>query len=160
MSGAHERAARRLAALQGEERDWILARLSAADAQRIRELLQPRPAAAAAALPEGASAADVCGALRDEPDWFVALVLARRRWPWDREVLARMEPARLEALGALAQRAREAATARACEAAMEVLAARLRELAPAPAAPSAFDDLLDGMLARGNLQREARGDGR
>jgi len=43
-----------------------------------------------------ASAADVAEALRDEPDWLVALVLAKRRWPWDSDYLARLEPARLE----------------------------------------------------------------
>ena len=172
MSGAYERAARRLAALTGEERDWILARLSRGDAQRVRDLMEPKPAAEplpvappardprqesnAHSLLEQASPADVSQALEQEPDWFVALLLAKRRWPWDREVLAAMEPARLDALGALAQDAREAAKTRACEAAMEVLAARLRELAPPPAAPSAFDDLLAGMLAGGGERGDAQ----
>jgi len=158
---AHERAARRLAALAGAERDWILARLARVDALRIGELMgrEPTPAAGrvqgapadAESTPESqvarAAAADVLQALRDEPDWLIALVLAQRRWPWDREVLNGLEPPRLEALAALARRAREAAKPRAGEAALGALAAKLHELAPAPQARSAFDDVLDGMTA-------------
>ena len=170
MSLAHQRAARRLAALSSTERDWILSRLSSADALHIRELMEPGPAPAPAAPPpappaeiastlpsappsapqsilEQAAADDVWQLLQEEPDWFIALILAKRRWPWDREVLARLDAARFEALGMLAWRAREGAKPRACEAAIEVLAARLRELAPPPPAPSAFDELLAGVLA-------------
>ena len=160
MTPAHEQAARRLAALTGEERDWVLARLASDDALRIRDLLEPRPAPAEPEPPppapvaadttpqsvlEHAAAADVSRLLQAEPDWFIALVLAERRWPWDRELLADLHPARVEELSVLAWRA-EGARPRAREAAIELFAAKLRELAPAPAAEtSAFDELVGRM---------------
>src|SRR5262249_28424265 len=152
-----------LAALTGPERDWVLARLDSEDALYIRELLEPRPAAPAEPEPpppapveidttpqsvlEHAAAAEVSRLLRAEPDWFIALVLAQRRWPWDRELLADLHPARVEELSVLAWRA-ESAKPRAREAALEFLAAKLREFAPAPApaaAASAFDELVGRM---------------
>ena len=175
MSDAHQQAARRLASLAGAERDWILARLPPAAALRIRELmepgsgpvqaeppvqadpppaptrLEPMPAAPVEtpstpqSILEHAAAADVSRLLQDEPDWFIALVLAKRRWPWDQEVLAGFGAARLEELSVLAWRAGEVAKPRACEAAVEALAAKLRGLVT-PAGPvSAFDELLARM---------------
>lgn len=41
MRPAHQDAARRLAALTSDERDWVLARLSSDDALGIRELMEP-----------------------------------------------------------------------------------------------------------------------
>lgn len=160
MIEAHQQAARQLAALTHAERDWVLARLPSEDALRIRELMEP---AAAPAEPEPvpappveppptpqsplelASAADVSRLLQDEPDWFIALVLARRRWPWDREVLASFDAARFDELGVLEWRASESAKPRACEAAIELLEAKLRELAAPPAAANAFDELVERM---------------
>ena len=162
MTPAHEQAARRLAALSGDERDWVLARLASDDALRIRDLLEPRPAPAAPEPPppapvvvdttpqsvlERAAAADVSLLLQAEPDWLIALILAQRRWSWDRELLADLHPARVEELSVLAWRA-EGAKPRAREAAIELLVAKLRELAPEPApaaAPSAFDELVGRM---------------
>ena len=162
MTPAHEQAARRLAALSGDERDWVLARLASDDALRIRDLLEPRPAPAAPEPPppapvvvdttpqsvlERAAAADVSRLLQAEPDWLIALVLAQRRWSWDRELLADLHPARVEELSVLAWRA-EGAKPRAREAAIELLVAKLRELAPEPApaaAPSVFDELVGRM---------------
>jgi hypothetical protein len=159
--GAHQQAARRLAALTQPEREWVLARLAAADALRIRELMEPASAPVPEPAPEPVATApapqsdeqilehatpdEVLRLLQDEPDWFIALVLARRRWPWDREVLASLDPARFEELGMLAWRAGEGAKARACEAAVGLLAAKLRERAAPPAAGSAFDELLARM---------------
>ena len=163
MSLALQNAVRRLAALTHAERDWVLARLAADDALRIREFMEP--AAAPAATPvepepvpappvppaapqsplELAGPADISRLLQDEPDWFIALVLARRRWPWDREVLASLDAARFEELGVLVWRASESAKPRACEAAIEILEAKLRELAAPPAAANAFDELVERM---------------
>ncbi|HJY75113.1 MAG TPA: hypothetical protein VKE95_00695 [Burkholderiales bacterium] len=164
MTPAHEQAARRLAALTGPERDWVLARLASDDALRIRDLLEPRPVPAEPEPPppvleveaepttpqsmlEHAAAADVSRLLQAEPDWFIALILAQRRWSWDRELLAALHPARVEELSVLVWRA-EGAKPRAREAAIERVAGKLRELAPAPApaaAPSAFDELVGRM---------------
>jgi hypothetical protein len=162
VTPAHEQAARRLAALSGDERDWVLARLASDDALRIRDLLEPRPAPAAPEPPppapvvvdttpqsvlERAAAADVSRLLQAEPDWLIALILAQRRWSWDRELLADLHPARVEELSVLAWRA-EGAKPRAREAAIELLVAKLRELAPEPApaaAPSVFDELVGRM---------------
>jgi hypothetical protein len=92
---------------------------------------------------EQAAAADVAKLLLEQPDWFVALVLGKRRWPWDRELLAGLEPAWAEELSVLVWRAGEGAKPRACEAAIGLLAARLREAAaPAPEPASAFDELV------------------
>lgn len=162
MSPAHEHAARRLAALTRDERDWVLARLSSDDALRIRELLEPGPAPVEAEPPpppapveaestpervlEQAAADDVAKLLLGEPDWFIALVLGKRRWPWDRELLAALHPARVDELSVLVWRAGEGAKPRACEAAIGMLAARLREAAaPAPEAVTAFDELVARM---------------
>jgi hypothetical protein len=166
VSPAHEHAARRLAPLTRDERDWVLARLSSDDALRIRELMEPGPdpvqvePPAAPPTPvaqeeaestpervlEQAAAADVAKLLLGEPDWLIALVLAKRRWPWDQELLAALHPARVDELSVLVWRAGEGAKPRACEAAIGMLAARLRELAaPAPQAVSAFDELVARM---------------
>ncbi|MFL6573096.1 MAG: hypothetical protein ACJ8G4_15170 [Burkholderiales bacterium] len=162
MTPAHQDAARRLAALTGDERDWVLARLSSDDALRIRELMEPGSAPVAAEPPprpapaeaestpervlEQAAADDVAKLLLGEPDWLIALVLAKRRWPWDRELLAALHPARVDELSVLAWRAAETAKPRACEAAIAMLAARLREAAaPVPQALSAFDELVARM---------------
>ena len=148
MTPTYEHAARRLAALTGAERDWVLARLSSDDALRLRELMEPRPAPVELELTperilEQAAAADVAKLLLEQPDWFVALVLGKRRWPWDRELLAGLEPAWAEELSVLVWRAGEGAKPRACEAAIGLLAARLREAAaPAPEPASAFDELV------------------
>jgi hypothetical protein len=181
MSPAHERAARRLAGLSAAERGWILARLAPADAVRIREAMEREPALAQpeaayevpaapapepgmreSATPESATpesrvargaAADILQVLRGEPDWLVALVLGKRRWPWDREVLNGLEPARVAALGEFSRRARDTVKPRACEASLAALAAKLQELAPAPPVRSAFDDVLDEMTAGAPAQR-------
>ena len=163
MSPAHEHAARHLAALTSDERAWVLARLASDDALRIRVLLErrsapveaeppppPAPPAAPESTPERvleqAAADDVAKLLLGEPDWLIALVLGKRRWPWDRELLAALHPARVEELSVLVWRAGEGAKPRACEAAIGMLAARLRELAaPAPEALSAFDQLVARM---------------
>ena len=165
-SAYYEHAARRLAALTSTERDWVLARLSSDDALRIREMMEPGPAPAEAEPPappppppapveveptperilEQAAADDVARLLLGEPDWFIALVLARRRWPWDRELLAALHPARVDELSVLAWRAGEGAKPRASEAAIGMLAARLREAAAPAAEPaSAFDELVARM---------------
>jgi hypothetical protein len=158
VNGAHQQAARRLAVLTHAERDWVLARLPSDDALRIREIMEPAAAApaepepvpeppAAPAVPQSplelATPADVSRLLQDEPDWFIALVLARRRWPWDREVLAGFDAARFDELGALVWRASESAKPRACETAIELLEAKVRELAAPPAAANAFDELVE-----------------
>jgi hypothetical protein len=157
VSAAYERAARRLAALPPAERHWVLGRLAPEDALAIRELMSPRPPAAqaeapreaapgpsasAASLLERASVADVAAALQEEPDWLLALVLARRRWPWDRGLLAGLNPLRLATLARLTRTAGEAAKPKACEAAIEGLAARLIERSPKPAPASAFEEVL------------------
>jgi len=137
----------------------VLARLSSEDALHIRELMEPRavPVLTEPAPPpapveadrtpervlERAAADDAAKLLLGEPDWFIALVLAKRRWPWDRELLAALHPARVDELSVLVWRAGEGAKPRACEAAIGMLAARLCELAaPAPEAASAFDELV------------------
>lgn len=168
MSTPHQLAARRLSALKGAERDWVLARLAAADALRIRELMEPGSAPAerdrdaeppppptppapsgAASTPERvleeAAAADVAKLVLGEPDWLIALVLGKRRWPWDRELLAALHPARVDELSVLVWRAGEGAKARACEAAIGMLAARLRELGAPAREASAFDEVLEKM---------------
>ena len=166
MSAAYEQAARQLATLTSAERDWVLARLSSDDALRLRELMEPRPAPVEAEPPpppptppapveaeltperilEQAGAADVVKLLLGEPDWFIALVLGKRRWPWDRELLAALHPARVDELSVLVWRAGEGAKPRACEAAIARLAARMGELvAPAPEPANAFDELVARM---------------
>ena len=169
MTAAYQHAASQLAALTSAERDWVLARLASGDALRLRELMEPGPAPVeaepptpppppppAAAPPEAApaperileqaAAPEVATLLLEQPDWFIALVLGKRRWPWDRELLAGLEPAWAEELSVLVWRAGEGAKPRACEAAIGLLAARLQELAaPAPQPASAFDEMLARM---------------
>ena len=166
MSAAYEQAARQLATLTSAERDWVLARISSDHALRLRELMEPRPAPVEAEPPpppppppvlveaeptperilEQAAVADVVKLLLGEPDWFIALALGKRRWPWDRELLAALHPARVDELSVLVWRAGEGAKPRACEAAIGLLAARLRDAAaPAPEPVSAFDELVARM---------------
>lgn len=154
MSAGHERAARKLAEMAGEDREWVLAQLAEPDRKRIRELMSREPRREPVALAEGsaegavehAGAGEVARALADEPDWFIALILARRRWPWDRELLKGLDPARVEALREITQSVREAARPRPGEEALAALAAKLRRIAPAPEPRSAFDDVLAGMI--------------
>ena len=152
MSGGCERAARRLAALSPADREWILARLSSEDVGRLRQAIAPaQPDPVSLDDPQGrvasASAADVARALRDEPDWLVALVLAKRRWPWDRDFLAGLGPARLEKLRNMAEASAAAPRPGACDLAVAALAGQLEGLAPAPAPRTVFDEVLAGMIA-------------
>jgi len=129
MNSGYERAARRLSGIAEDDRDWLLARLPEADRLRINELIErdesggqlnsPRESSSegSASTPEltvaAASAAEVARALRDEPDWLVALILAKRRWPWDADYLNDFEPARVEKLRDIARGVRETAPGRA-----------------------------------------------
>ena len=159
MTSAYERAAHRLSEFSEDDRDWILAQLPEADRLRITELMEredgQHPAQSrelAEPLQTGetkvarASAAMVATALLDEPDWLVALVLARRRWPWDRNYLGGIQPARLERLREIARIVRETAKPRACNEAVAALAAKLERLLAAPEVRTAFDDVLEGMM--------------
>jgi hypothetical protein len=160
MNPGYERAARRLSELSADDRDWILAQLPEADRLRISELIEredgersselresAEPAQTRETTVERASAANVAKALRDEPDWLVALVLATRRWPWDSDYLCGIEPARLERLREIAGAARETAKPRACNEAVAALAAKLERLPATPEPRTAFDDVLEGMMA-------------
>jgi hypothetical protein len=49
-----------------------------------------------------ANAAEVRRALAEQPDWAIALLLSRRKWPWTQEILRDLTPERLRALRALA----------------------------------------------------------
>ncbi len=164
MNSGHERAAHRLSGLAEDDRDWLLARLPEVDRLRINELIergdngaqmdppQESSSEGSASTPEStvaaASAAEVARALRDEPDWLVALLLAKRRWPWDRDYLNEFEPARLERLRDIARGVREIAKPRMCDEAVVALAMKLHRLTPAPEPRSAFDDVLAGIMAR------------
>ena len=104
MSNALRKAALTLAGLGARDRAWLLGRLQApereqiggllgelrdmrvpVDADLVRKLaLEPAPTATGLA---GADARAAMRALRDEPDWLVALVLRARAWPWSEEFL-------------------------------------------------------------------------
>src|SRR2546422_11465835 len=110
MNSGYEQAARRLSGLAEDDRDWLLARLPEVDRLRITELIErgesgpqvnpPRENSSedSASTPEStvaaASAAEVAGALRDEPDWLVGLILAKSRLPWGRGYPNEVEPGR------------------------------------------------------------------
>jgi hypothetical protein len=174
MNPGHERAARRLCGLSKDDRDWLLARLPDVDRLRINELIergengtrvdppQESPSEDSALTPEltvaAASAAEVAQALRDEPDWLVALILAKRRWPWDRDYLNDLEPARLERLREVARGVRETAKPRPCDEAVAALAMKLHRLTPAPEPRSAFEDVLTGIMARHEKTRDEGGE--
>ena len=170
MNSGYERAARRLSGLAEDDRDWLLARLPEVDRLRINELIErgessaqvdpplESPSEDSALTPEltvaAASAAEVAGALRDEPDWLVALILAKRRWPWDRDYLNEFEPARVERLRDIAGGVRETAKPRTCDEAVVALAMKLHRSTPAPEPRSAFDEVLTGIMARPEKTRD------
>ncbi len=170
MTSGYERAARRLSGLAEDDRDWLLARLPDVDRLRISELIergessaqvdlpQESPSEDSASTPEAtvaaASAAEVAGALRDEPDWLAALILAKRRWPWDRDYLNEFEPARVERLRDIARSVREIAKPRMCDEAVAALAMKLRRSTPAPEPRSAFDEVLTGIMDRPEKTRD------
>ena len=170
MNSGYERAARRLSGLAEDDRDWLLARLPEVDRLRINELIERGESSAqvdpplesspedSTLTPEltvaAASAAEVAGALRDEPDWLVALILAKRRWPWDRDYLNEFEPARVERLRDIARGVRETAKPRMCDEAVVALAVKLRRSKPAPEPRSAFDEVLTGIMARHENTRD------
>src|SRR3989442_9731078 len=109
MNSGYERAARRLSGLAEDDRDWLLARLPEVDRLRINELIErgessaqvdpplESPSEDSALTPEltvaAASAAEVAGALRNEPDWLRGLILPQRRRPWANDYLNEFEPA-------------------------------------------------------------------
>jgi hypothetical protein len=160
MSSGYEKAAEKLSGLTGEDRDWVLARLAETDRLRISELLEhveapaeedsgpevptTEPALSPETAVAKASAAEVARVLQAEPDWLVALILAKRRWPWYEDYLSRFEPARLERLHEMVRTVRESAKPRACDEATAALAAKLQ--APTPGPRAAFEDLLAGMI--------------
>ena len=106
MRNALRKAALTLAGLGERDRAWLLGRLHApereqvaglltelrdmrvqVDAELVRRLaLEPAPVERGLA---GADATAALRALRDEPDWLVALVLRARAWPWSEEFLRR-----------------------------------------------------------------------
>jgi hypothetical protein len=161
MISGYEKAAQMLSGLTGEDREWVLLRLAETDRLRIGELLEQVGAAAQqqdsapevptvepASSPEtavaNATAADVARVLQAEPDWLVALILAKRNWPWGEDYLSRFEPARLERLREMVGTVRESAKPRACDEATAALAAKLQ--APLPGPRNAFEDVLAGMI--------------
>ncbi len=170
MNSGYERAARRLSGLAEDDREWLLARLPEVDRLRIGELIEREESSAqvdpsrkspsedSASTPEStvaaASAEEVARALRDEPDWLVALILAKRRWPWDRDYLNEFEPARVERLRDIARSVRETAKPRMCDEAVVALAMKLRRSTPAPEPRSAFDEVLTGIMARHEKTRD------
>ncbi|TMG74312.1 MAG: hypothetical protein E6H75_12170 [Betaproteobacteria bacterium] len=170
MNSGYEQAARRLSGLAEDDRDWLLARLPEVDRLRITELIErgesgpqvnpPLESSSedSASTPEStvaaASAAEVAGALRDEPDWLVALILAKRRWPWDRDYLNEFEPARVERLRDIARSVRDIAKPRMCDEAVAALAMKLHRSTPAPEPRSAFDEVLTGIMARPETTRD------
>jgi len=170
MNSGYERAARRLSGLAEDDRDWLLARLPEVDRLRINELIERGESSAqvdpplesspedSASAPEltvaAASAAEVARALRDEPDWLVALILAKRRWPWDTDYLNDFEPARVETLRDIARGVRETAKPRTCDEAVVALAMKLHRSTPAPEPRSAFDEVLTGIMARPEKTRD------
>jgi hypothetical protein len=170
MNSGYERAARRLSGLAEDDRDWLLARLPEVDRLGISELIErgdsggqvnpppESPLEDSASAPEltvaAASAAEVARALRDEPDWLVALILAKRRWPWDTDYLNEFEPARVERLRDIARGVRDTAKPRMCDEAVVALAVKLRRSTPAPEPRSAFDEVLTGIMARHENTRD------
>ena len=164
MNSGYEQAARRLSGLAEDDRDWLLARLPEVDRLRITELIErgesgpqvnpPRENSSDESAVAAASAAEVAGALGDEPDWLVALILAKRRWPWDRDYLNEFEPARVERLRDIARSVRDIAKPRMCDEAVAALAMKLRRSTPAPEPRSAFDEVLTGIMARPETTRD------
>lgn len=105
MSDVLRRCALRLAALAGEDRGWILARLPEAARSRLGELLRELEAKpvrfdeellAALEAPraepprglEAAGAAEAWRALEAEPDWVIAALLKGRAASWRAGLLA------------------------------------------------------------------------
>src|SRR3989442_13975396 len=101
MNSGYDRAARRLSGLGEDDRDCLLARLPEVDRLRINELIEraessaqvdpplESPSEDSALTPEltvaAASAAEVAGALRDEPDWLVGFLTRQSRLAWHRD---------------------------------------------------------------------------
>lgn len=114
MNG-ERKAALALASLGDTDRAWMLERLAEPQRARVATLLDelremrvpfdrelvkqlaPQPEA-----PHGLHAFDaqaVLGALEDEPDWLVALVLRARAWPWRAGLLQRLPAERRSRIG-------------------------------------------------------------
>jgi hypothetical protein len=168
MSEGYARAALRLSELPADDRSWLLERLSEPDRRNLAGLVErildtdkapPAPAPSAAQDPVGAellveraSALRVAEALRGEPEWLVALLLARRDWPWARDLVDGFEPDRVSRLRALAHGVDASAGRRVFDAAVAALAHKLESIAPELARPNAFDALvarLAGTLLEG-----------
>ena len=149
---------RRIAQLGADDREWLLAHLSAADKERLLELLKQRrpavapPPAGGDAGPTShdvlheASPAVIADLLRHEPPWLVAWIAGARDWPWRRATLELLPPIVRIELQSL-----ERSRASGSEALLEAAVAALRSrIAPAPAstAPLAGMSAFDQLVAR------------
>ena len=91
----------RLLRLAPQDRDWILAHLSAAARTNLlRQLGEASTQAAAESPPalESEQALDaldgdaVASYLASEPSWLVAMIMSLRSWRWENQLLARLPP--------------------------------------------------------------------
>jgi hypothetical protein len=149
---ASERLIGRLAQLAAQDREWILARLSAgAKANLLRHLDQgettqitdrPRTLDDERVL-DNVEGETVARYLAGEPSWVVALILSLRAWRWEQPVLMKLPPvARLEVNQLRHSLPRPSAAMRS------LVTRTLREqLATSPAGPR-FEDLLDQVRDR------------
>ena len=96
----------RVAQLTREDRDWIVAHLSApAKASLLRQLDQAEPVTtsdesvtrADERAVNASDGATVAAALVAEPSWLTAMILSLHCWRWEQQLLAKLPPAtRLE----------------------------------------------------------------
>ncbi|MCE3261345.1 MAG: hypothetical protein K0R43_424 [Pseudoduganella sp.] len=154
MSGTRQ-AALLLHDLAPADCDWLLQQLDAAEASTLQALLQElqalgipaerglqaqlTPAApAASALLAQASAAHMLEVLDEMPSGLLAAVLSLESWPWEAAWLARLAPARRDALLVQARPALAPAVAAALRAELQgALQARVAAAAAALPAPAA-----------------------
>jgi hypothetical protein len=146
MSNATAGLSARLADLPSADRQWLYDQLSDGERLQLFDLLaalpeidhgpstpsspgSTAPIASAEDVVAGAGAWEITQALLDEPDWIVALLLSRRRWPWVAEYFDGIGHDRMERLNSLAAAAGEASRERAYAAAVAAFAARIRTVA-------------------------------
>jgi hypothetical protein len=161
MTDGFARAAVRLAELAPEDRGWLLGQLSPAQRERLSSLVErvlargesapgepageptsPRAPLGPEEVVARAGAAQVALALDGEPEWIVALLLARRTWNWSRDYLDRLDAREVERLRAATRRVDAAASPQVFEAAVAALARKLERVAPELVERTAFDSVV------------------
>jgi hypothetical protein len=82
-----------LGGLSREDREWILARLSAGAKANLLQMAERTPGGESPEQTlDGLEPARVAGALLDEPSWVIAMILKVRSWSWENAVSGALPP--------------------------------------------------------------------